>query len=318
MRRLLILVVLSAYACASTYYVSSSAGNDNNSGTSAAPWRTLASVSTGGVHASLIVAGTTVLLARGDVWTESLVPPASGTSGNPITFDAYGAGPAPEITGYKALTGWAQVSGYANEWSAPLTAAGLSYVLFGSIWGTKQTSQGALAHDRDFYFSGTSVYVFAPSNPATYYGTVAAIVPLNAPSSDQAVYVNGRSWLVFQHIKLDWFDQFGVNVTGASDHLVFANMESDGMVPAGPMPHGFYVNAASPADIQFINVEVRWSDTGFGPANDRNLVGRFTARIFTVPRLSRTQDYFLRQYDNSSPTRYSRYSTALHLDYPLT
>jgi hypothetical protein len=65
-------------------------------------------------------------------------------------------------------------------------------------------------------------------------------------------------------------------------------------------------------------IEVRWSDTGFGPANDRNLVGRFTKRIFTVPRLSRVQDYFLRQYDNSSPARYSRYSTALHLDYPLT
>jgi hypothetical protein len=64
-------------------------------------------------------------------------------------------------------------------------------------------------------------------------------------------------------------------------------------------------------------IEVRWSDSGWGPRNDRNLVGRFNARSFTVPRLGRVQDYFLRQYDSSAPVRYSRYSAALHLDYPL-
>jgi hypothetical protein len=64
-------------------------------------------------------------------------------------------------------------------------------------------------------------------------------------------------------------------------------------------------------------IEVRWSDSGWGASNDRHLVGRFNARTFTVPRLGRVQDYFLRQYDNSSPAKYSRYSAALHLDYPL-
>ena len=67
-----------------------------------------------------------------------------------------------------------------------------------------------------------------------------------------------------------------------------------------------------------VGIEVRWSDAGWGPGNDRNLVGRFTSRTFTAPRLGRTQDYFLRQYDSSSPARYSRYSAALHLDYPLS
>ncbi len=64
-------------------------------------------------------------------------------------------------------------------------------------------------------------------------------------------------------------------------------------------------------------IEVRWSDTGWGPDNDRNLIGRFNSRSFSVPRLGRVQDYFLRQYDQSSPAKYSRYSAALHLDYPL-
>ena len=64
-------------------------------------------------------------------------------------------------------------------------------------------------------------------------------------------------------------------------------------------------------------IEVRWSDAGWGAGNDRNLVGRFSTRNFTVPRLDRTQSYYLRQYDNSAPPKYSRYTTALHVDYPL-
>ena len=62
--------------------------------------------------------------------------------------------------------------------------------------------------------------------------------------------------------------------------------------------------------------EVRWSDTNWGTASDQNLAGRFTTQAFTLPRLAKVQDYFLRQYDASSPPKYSRYSTALHVDYP--
>ena len=63
-------------------------------------------------------------------------------------------------------------------------------------------------------------------------------------------------------------------------------------------------------------VEVRWSDSGWGAASDQNLAGRFTTQTFTLPRLTKVQDYFLRQYDASNPPKYSRVSTALHVDYP--
>jgi hypothetical protein len=63
--------------------------------------------------------------------------------------------------------------------------------------------------------------------------------------------------------------------------------------------------------------EVRWSDTGWGPDNDRNLVGRFSTQTFVLPRLTKVQNYFLRQYDSSVPPRHSRYTAALNLDYPL-
>lgn len=64
-------------------------------------------------------------------------------------------------------------------------------------------------------------------------------------------------------------------------------------------------------------IEVRENDWGWSQANNRNLLGRFSTQTFTLPRLARTQNYFLRLYDNSSPPKYSRYSAALHVDYPL-
>jgi hypothetical protein len=64
-------------------------------------------------------------------------------------------------------------------------------------------------------------------------------------------------------------------------------------------------------------IEVRWSDAGWGQFNDENLAGRFTTQAFTLARLTKVEDYFLRQFDASVPPKYSRHSTALHIDYPF-
>ncbi|HEX6503427.1 MAG TPA: polysaccharide deacetylase family protein [Terriglobales bacterium] len=247
--------VVSLPAAATTYYVSSSSGNDLNSGTSqTAPWKTLAKV-----NATSLAAGDTVLLARGDTWRESLVPASSGTSSSSIYFDAYGSGPAPVITGYQDLSSasWSLISG--NLWQTPVSGSGVNNALFGTIWGQKQSSQAAVQHDRDFYFSSGALYIYSAGNPATYYGSIGVITT----AAGQLIYINGKSWLQFQHLSLQWFDGFGVNIAGASDHLLFANMESNGMVPSGTLPHGFYVNATSPADINFYNDEAHLNYDGF-------------------------------------------------------
>ena len=64
-------------------------------------------------------------------------------------------------------------------------------------------------------------------------------------------------------------------------------------------------------------IEVRRTDFGWGPYNDQNLVGRFTTQTFTVPRLAKSQSYFLRLYDTSNPPLYSLHSALLHIDYPF-
>lgn len=64
-------------------------------------------------------------------------------------------------------------------------------------------------------------------------------------------------------------------------------------------------------------IEVRRTDFAWGAENDRNLIGRFTTQTFTLPRLARIQTYCLRPFDGSSDRKYSRNSTALHVDYPF-
>jgi hypothetical protein len=251
----------SALASGTTYYVSSSAGSDSNSGTSAsAAWQTIAKV-----NAQALQAGDSVLLKRGDVWNESLAPGGSGVAGNPITFDAYGTGAAPNLTGYYAVpaTAWVLVTG--NAWKAPVPAsyATVNFCLFGSVWGQKVAAVWSnLTAQWDFYFANGYVYVYSVGNPATYYS--GPIVPMGL-TNGPVIDVNGRSWLTFQHILVNWFDQFGVFVHGASDHLVFANMEADSMIPQGTQPLGFYVNesAPGPGDIKIYNSEAHMNYDGF-------------------------------------------------------
>lgn len=311
----MVLVLAAGTASATTYYVSSSSGSDANSGTSsAAAWQTI-----GHVNGQTFLAGDSVLFKRGDVWNESLTPPSSGSSGNPITFDVYGAGAAPNLTGYYAVptTGWVLVSG--NAWKAPLPAtySTINFCLFGSIWGQKVGAVSSnLTAQWDFYFANGYVYVYSVGNPAIYYNE--PIVPM-ALSNVPVININGKTWLTFQHFLVNWFDQYGVYVQGTSDHLVFANMETDSMIPQGTQPLGFYVDESSPGpgDIKIYNDEVRENDYGWGQANDRNLLGRFSTETFTLARVAQTQNYYLRLYDNSSPPKYSRHSAALHVDYPL-
>src|SRR5581483_3852045 len=242
--------LLAGVASASTYYVSTSDGDDSRDGqTAAAAWKTIAKV-----NGSTFLAGDQILFKRGDVWRESLVPPSSGAAGNPIKFDAYGTGDPPTITGYQdlPLASWTLDSG--NIWKASITSASFNYILFGgSIWGLKHTNgKSACVAPYDFYFASNVLYVYSVGPPTTYYGSVAAMLMTNG----QLVYVNGKSWLEIQHFKLTYFDAYGLRIGGASDHITVANDYSDGIIPAGTTPHGFYVGtSAAITDLKFYDVD---------------------------------------------------------------
>ena len=262
MKPFLVLVLLLAGRClAASYYVSPT-GLDTNNGTSAAtPWLTLAHV-----NAHTFSAGDAIYLQRGGTWSEPLIPPSSGTSENPISFDAYGTGAPPVITGAALTLAWSYSSG--NIWRAQLPAVPASATVlnmeFGTLWGQYKApvsssclTAGVITSLRDFCSYGGYVYVYDSSSsngPASFYGTTITPI-LTVAAGYQLISINSKQWLTFQHFRLQNFDAIGVLVWAASDNLVFANMEVDGMVPNSTNPLGFYINATSPASIQFYNVD---------------------------------------------------------------
>ena len=284
MKQLLLLLFLGApLACASDYYVDCNYGSNGNPGTSPQQaWRTMLQV---GI--SSFQPGDTINLRRDCTWNETLTPPSSGSSGSLIKIDSYGNGQPPHLTGYLPIAArwWTQV-GSTGVWSATLysgtsgqanvvqcgirgfycltqSPSQLQYVRFGTTWGIAKGSQAALSQDRDFWYDSTNyiLYVYSASgNPASHYSAVAPIVL----SGGTVLNVNGISWLEIQHLQIDWFDGYGVQVQGASDHLWLANMVADSEVENGAVPLGFYVHpSGTPVDIHLYNTDANMNYAGY-------------------------------------------------------
>jgi len=280
---LLLLCLGAPLACASDYYVDCNYGSNGNPGTSPqAAWRTLLQV---GI--STFQPGDTINLRRDCTWNETLTPPSSGSSGSVIKIDSYGSGQPPHLTGYLPLAArwWTQV-GTSNVWMATLYSgtSGLStvvqcgirgfycltqalsqlqYVRFGTVWGIAQGSEAALSQDRDFWYDSTNciLYVYSASgNPAPHYSTVAPIVL----SGQSVLNISNVSWLQIQHLQIDWYDAYGVQVQRASDHLWLANITANSEVENGAVPLGFYVHpSGTPVDIHLYNTDANMNYAGY-------------------------------------------------------
>jgi parallel beta-helix repeat protein len=101
-----LILALSFNSVNATYYYISNSGNDSDPGTSESfPWRSLAKI-----NSFTPSPGDQILFKRGDEWYGTLTLNASGSSGNPIVYGAYGEGPDPVISGFTAIT-----SGWTNE-----------------------------------------------------------------------------------------------------------------------------------------------------------------------------------------------------------
>src|SRR5258708_12847427 len=96
-----------------------------------------------------------------------------------------------------------------------------------------QGRQATLSQDRDYWYDSTNyiLYVYsAGGNPASHYSTVAPIVL----SGGSVLNVNGISWLEIQHLQIDWFDGYGVQVQRARDHLSLPNLAPSNEVDNAP------------------------------------------------------------------------------------
>ncbi len=119
----------------------------------------------------------------------------------------------------------------------------LKYVRFGTVWGMAQGSQAALSQDRDCWYDSTNyvLYVYSAAGIRRRIRRIPPVAPI-VLSGGSVLNLNNVSWLEIQHLQIDWFDAYGVQVQGASDHLWLANMVADSEVENGAAPLGFYVH----------------------------------------------------------------------------
>jgi hypothetical protein len=64
--------------------------------------------------------------------------------------------------------------------------------------------------------------------------------------------------------------------------------------------------------------EVRRRDWDFGPYVDQDLVLRSPVRSFSIPREAQVERYYVRMYDGSNPPVYSRFSSAVFTNLPVS
>lgn len=175
-----------------TYYIDATLGLDTNSGTTAtSPWKTLARLDTANYYNT-----TTILLKRGEVWTESL-----NLKHSEIIVDAYGSGANPRIDGSRFISGWSVfVSGIfsmpvaigTNEAIGNLTVNGtmMSFVPWNS---DPNTTFSSAPYDSYSYVYPNTLYI-KPANIPPSLDTYRASVLL------RGVYADGLSNITIRNL----------------------------------------------------------------------------------------------------------------------
>jgi hypothetical protein len=195
----------------------------------------------------------------------------------------------------------------------------------GTAWsGTYETWSDFLPGAAADIFPGDAIAVNVPSRTATFTAIVREVeIAINDPADDRGFYT-----IIFAN---DLAMPLGIEYGASAITIALQDMPS---LLQTTQVGGYYQQNLTEAQITAVTsttvsvdagmmppsgggIEVRENDYGWGQSNDRNLLGRFSTETFSLARLARTQNYFLRLYDNSSPPKYSRYSAALHVDYPL-
>lgn len=191
------------------YYVDATLGNDAWLGTLAQPWKTFARIWTGP-----IVAGDLILLKRGEQWRELLLVPASGNSGQYITFRAYGTGADPIINGSDLITSWSDEGG--DVWSKILVGYSPNLVYFDENRGTPESAQIDVDAEYDWYWdSGTeTLYIYSAADPDTTYTDPGVEV-----GARNCVFMR-RSWILIQNLQLRMGNVGGVRPLGTHSNIV--------------------------------------------------------------------------------------------------
>ena len=175
---------------ANAYYVDPS-GNDSRSGTSpGSAWQTVARV-----NSTNLRAGDVVYFKAGGEWRETLRPNASGSSGAPIVFTAYGDGNLPILSGSDPVADWSIYSG--TIYNAELASEPVNvYVDTTANWGLTRSGSATSMAAGSWYWSGGQLYVRLEddSDPSNHL--------IEAAVRPYGVFAQNRSYVTIDRLEV--------------------------------------------------------------------------------------------------------------------
>lgn len=213
------------------YYISKSTGNNSNNGTINSPWETLSKLSTAGLQP-----GDKIYLKRGDIWKETLTVPVSGNSSNKITFDAYGTGVNPIITGKDIIANssnsasWTNIG--TNIWKLVIGHHPRRIWVDGVEWTQAQDNSKITQTEKFAYTtegSGT-IYVYSTSNPSNK-------VWEEAGARTTAFTFNQRDYIIAQNLDIRGGRSVSVECYGDYNTIQYCNIGKDAGLH-GMLAHG--------------------------------------------------------------------------------
>ena len=195
----------------------------------------------------------------------------------------------------------------------------------GTAWsGTYETWSDFLPGAAEDIFPGDAITVNVPSRGAAFVAIVREVeMEIADPTNDRSFYTIGFANDLASPLAIEYAAS-AVTITLQDMPPLLQTTQVGAYYQADLTQAQITAVTSTTAEVDAgmvpasgCGIEVRENDFGWGQANDRNLLGRFNTQTFSLARLARTQNYFLRLYDSSSPPKYSRHSAALHVDYPL-
>jgi hypothetical protein len=193
-----------------------------------------------------------------------------------------------------------------------------------------------------------AVLSFATSRAAAAAGTYVAVNPADVWPGDMLAIASGGQTMsvVVRRVEIvngmarpevltyrmafanDWAEGLGLTLseTIAANALlpqtalsapgnVLANLQQLQVVSATGTALQVDAGTAPPVGGGF---EVRRRDGDFGPGVGQDLVLRSPVRSFSIPREGQIEHYYVRVYDGSTPPLYSRFSSAVFTDLPVS
>jgi hypothetical protein len=197
-----------------------------------------------------------------------------------------------------------------------------------------------------------AVLSFSASRGAAAAGTYEAVNPADVwPGDVLAIASNGQTMSVMvRRVEIvdgmacqevltyrmkfanDWAEALGLTLSEA--------IAADALLPATALNSALPLGSNVLANLQQLQVvsatgtalqvdagtdppagggfEVRRRDGDFGPGVDQDLVLRSPVRSFSIPREGQVEHYYVRMYDGSTPPVFSRFSSAVFTDLPVS